>query len=320
MNDPWEILKLLGDTTRLRLLHLLRAEELSVHELQEILDMGQSRISSHLALLRKAGLVADRRDGKRTYYTLRMPAPVQGGELLEEACALVAPRPEIQSDRRRLQRILDRRRRAAERYFNAVAGRLGRKYCPGRSWEAFAQLLLELIPPLDVVDLGCGEGSMVQLMARRARSVVGVDNAPNMVEVGERLARENGLENLRYVEGDIEEVPLPDKSFDLALLSQALHHATRPHRALEEAHRLLRPGGRLLLMDLREHTFEKARELYADLWLGFSEDFLHEALEKAGFQRVEVRSVSREVEEPHFETLLASGYKTGGREPVTNPS
>jgi ArsR family transcriptional regulator len=130
-----------------------------------------------------------------------------------------------------------------------------------------------------------------------------------MVEVGTELAKKNGLANLAYKLGDIEQVPLPDKSVDLAILSQALHHATHPQTAVNEAHRILKPGGQLLVLDLKEHGFEKARELYGDLWLGFKESALHGFLKNAGFQKVDVTLVAREEKEPRFETLLASGVK-----------
>jgi ArsR family transcriptional regulator len=148
-----------------------------------------------------------------------------------------------------------------------------------------------------------------QLLARRARQVWCIDNSPRMVEVGTELARKNELGNLTYKLGDIESVPLPDASVDLAFLSQALHHAQHPQAAVQEAFRILRPGGQILVLDLNEHTFEKARELYADVWLGFTESTLHGFLKKAGFAKVEVNRVAREPAEPHFETLLAAGIK-----------
>jgi len=148
------------------------------------------------------------------------------------------------------------------------------------------------------------------LLARRAEQVWCIDNSPRMVEVGTELARKNGLANLAYKLGDIEQVPLPDKSVDLAILSQALHHAQHPQRAVDEAFRILRPGGQILVLDLNEHAFEKARELYADIWLGFKESVLHGFLKKSGFSKVEVTPVARESNEPNFETLLASGVKS----------
>lgn len=309
MNASWDHLKILSDPTRLRLLALLLREELAVAELQEVLNMGQSRISSQLAQLRQAGLVADRREGKKAFYSLRpdLPAPQIG--LLRAAIDAVAALPEIGEDTESLDRILQKRRRTQEQYFNLIAGRLGKNYCPGRSWEAIGHLALRLTPAITIADLGAGEGLISQLLARRAHQVWCIDNSPRMVEVGTELARKNGLDNLAYKLGDIEKVPLPDASVDLAILSQALHHAQHPQSAVAEAFRILKPGGQVVILDLNEHPFEKARELYADVWLGFKESTLHSFLKRAGFTKVEVNAVAAEENAPHFETLLASGLK-----------
>jgi len=306
--EPVEILKLLADATRLRLLHLLAQEELAVAELQEILGMGQSRISNHLALLRQHGLATDRREGKRSFYIHTRPAgPL--GELVAASLAASAGDPEVQTDQQALERIVNRRRAATEQYFNEIAGRLGKRYCPGRSWEGIGHALLHLTPAVEIADLGSGEGLISQLLARRARHVHCVDNSPRMVEVGQELAAEQGIDNLTFHLGDIEAVPLPDASVDVALLSQALHHAEHPPKALAEAFRILRPGGQLLLLDLKEHTFEKARELYQDRWLGFSPNDLYQWFKDAGFTQVSAEVVAREEVEPFFETLLACGVK-----------
>jgi ArsR family transcriptional regulator len=311
VNSPFDTLKVLADPTRLRLLSLVAREELSVAELQEILGMGQSRISSQLALLRQAGLVSDRRDGKKAFYSLRGGLPAGQLALLKAATDAASGLPVLADDRESLERIIQKRRRVAEQYFNLIAGRLGRNYCPGRSWEAIGHLALRLTPPIVVADLGAGEGLISQLLAQRARQVWCIDNSPRMVEVGAELARKNGLANLSYKLGDIEQVPLGDRSVDLAILSQALHHAPHPQVAVNEAFRILRPGGQLLVLELNEHGFERARELYADVWLGFKESVLHGFLKKAGLQQVEVAAVAKERVEPFFETLLASGVKPG---------
>lgn len=309
MSTPWDHLKILSDPTRLRLLALLGREELAVAELQEILGMAQSRISSQLALLRQAGLVVDRREGKKAFYSLRPGLAPRQVALLKAAAEAVADQPETREDRENLERIVQKRRRESEQYFNLIAGRLGKGHCPGRSWEALGHLALRLVPAITVADLGAGEGLVSQLLARRAEQVWCIDNSPRMVEVGTELARKNGLANLAYKLGDIERVPLADRSVDLAILSQALHHAAHPQTAVDEAFRILKPGGQLVVLDLKEHGFEKARELYGDLWLGFKESALHGFLKKAGFQQVEVTAVAREAVEPHFETLLASGVR-----------
>ena len=311
MSASWDILKTLSDPTRVRLLALVLREELSVAELQEILGMGQSRISSQLALLRTVNLVSDRREGKKAFYSVRDDLPASTVGLVKAAIESVRELPVMTEDRENLDRILQKRRRTQEQYFNTIAGRLGKNYCPGRSWEAIGHLALRLTPPIEIADLGAGEGLLSQLLAVRARRVWCIDNSPRMVEVGTELAAKNGLANLTYKLGDIEQVPLAEKSVDLAILSQALHHAQRPQAAVDEAFRILRPGGQLIVLDLNEHGFEKARELYADVWLGFSESALHGFLKKAGFAKVDVTSVAKETAEPQFETLLASGVKPG---------
>jgi ArsR family transcriptional regulator len=311
MSDPWETLRLLADPTRSRMLHLLHRGELAVGELQEILGLPQSRISTHLALLRKAQLVNDRRDGKKSFYSLARDLPVSVAGIVDAGIAASAREPKSAADQRSLQRIIEKRRQKAEQHFNLVADRLGRNYCPGRSWEAIGQMLFLLTPRVRIADLGAGDGTLSRLLARQAESVHCVDNSPRMVQLGRALAKKEHLRNLTYVLGNIEKVPLPDRSIDLALLSQALHHAENPRQALTEAFRILKPGGRLLILDLRAHRFEKARELYADRWLGFKENELHDWIEEAGFRQSEVRVVAKEDKEPCFETILATGMKPG---------
>ena len=180
---------------------------------------------------------------------------------------------------------------------------------PGRSWQALAHTLITLLPPLVVADLGAGEGTLAQLLAKNARKVIAIDNSPKMVEFGAQLATKHRFKNLEYRLGDIEEPPIKNGTVDLAILSQALHHAVHPERAIASAHSILKKGGRLVVLDLLSHRFEKARELYADRWLGFSEVALHQLLEGAGFRNVEVTVVSREKDAPHFQTVFATGLR-----------
>ena len=271
--------------------------------------MSQSRISSQLAILRQSELVVDRRDGKKNFYSIKTSLEQWEAELIAAAINSVSGSPELIEDNENLERVIQKRRKIAEEYFNLIAGRLGKDYCPGRSWEGIGHMLLHLVPKVIVADLGAGEGMISQLIARQAEQVYCIDNSPRMVEVGKELAEKNQLENLQYLLGDIEAVPLEDASVDIALLSQALHHANRPEKAIKEAYRITKLGGRVVILDLKEHTFEKARELYADNWLGFSEQKLHSWLKGAGFENVAVSVVSKESGEPGFETLLATGIK-----------
>src|SRR5215472_15916780 len=294
-------LRLASDPNRLRLLLLLEQEELSVNELQDILGKGQSQISTHLSQLKQAGLVDDRRTGKNAFYRLNVPSPVM--DLLRQAATEV---PEAAVDREALRLVLRKRDDKMRRYFDELAGRFGREYVPGRSWKGIAEALLKLLPPMVIADLGAGEGTISQLMAQRARKVIAIDNSEKMVEFGSELARRHGIANLEYRLGDLEEVPIRTGTVDLAFLSQALHHAVHPERALSEAFRILKRGGRIAILDLNRHHFEEAREMYADLWLGFTELELERYLKGAGFRNIDSAIVHREEEAPYFETMLVT--------------
>lgn len=302
-----ETLALIADPTRLRMLLLLRREELSVVELQEILGMGQSRISNHLAQLRQAGLVVDRRSGKNSYYIADADALAGLTTILESVEREI---PESAHDRAAVEIAVKKRNDRAREYFNKLAGKFGRTYVPGRSWKAVADFLFLLVPPTTVaVDLGAGEGTLSQLLAKRAKKVIAVDSSEKMVEFGANLAREHGFANLEYRQGNIESPPVKPETADLALLSQALHHAEHPARAIAAAFMVLKKGGRVVVLDLLQHQFEEARELYADRWLGFSETDLHAWLTDAGFRDIEVTVCAREKEPPHFQTVMATGLK-----------
>ena len=297
-------LKLLTDPTRLRILLLLEAEALSVADLQELLGMGQSRISTQLSQLKSGGLVRDERSGKHNFYRSEMSSSLC--QLAREAALEV---PEVSQDAASLRHLQRKRRDKTRGYFDELAGRFGKDYVPGRSWKGLAEALLKVTNHGVVADLGAGEGTLAQMLARQAEKVIAVDLSPKMVEFGSELAKRHDLQNLEYRLGDIEGPPLDDRSLDLAFLSQALHHASNPQKALSEAFRIVKPGGRLVVLDLLQHSFEEARELYADVWLGFSEGELAAMLEKAGFVNIETAVVDRETEPPNFQTLLAVARK-----------
>ncbi len=309
MSATLKSLRALADPTRLRLMALLEKEEISVNELQDVTQLGQSRISTHLGQLQAAGLIQSRREGKRTFYSLDGLADKSAKEVVSLAIRGGKELPEHLADQANLKRILALRKEQARLYFNQVAGRFDRSYGPGRSWQAFGQLLLRMLPALDIADLGSGEGLLSELLARKARRIVAVDNSEKMIAFGAAKARKAGLKNLEFRLGDLENPPLPPASVDIALLSQALHHAEKPERAILGASRILRPGGQILILDLLEHGFENARELYGDRWLGFKIGDLHRWLEDAGFKRIEVSVVAKEEQPPHFQTLLAAGEK-----------
>ena len=301
-------LKVVADPNRLRILLLLKGEELSVAELQEILAMGQSTISTHLSQLKQAELVEDRRTGKSNLYRLA-PGPVGGSpldEILDRAKREISEAPQ---DQAAMRRVLRKRQDKTRAFFDSVAGRLGKDYVPGKSWKSLAEALLRLMPPLVVADLGAGEGASALLLAQRAKKVIAVDSSARMIEVGREQALRHGVMNIDYRLGDMEEIPIGNGEVDLVFFSQSLHHALHPERALAEAARILAAGGRIVILDLVRHRFEEARDLYADEWLGFGEADLESMLQSAGFVNVESTVVDKEPETPQFQTLLAVGDK-----------
>ena len=309
MTSTLKALRALSDQTRLRIVSLLERDELSVNELQEITRLGQSRISTHLGLLADCDLVRSRREGKRTFYKLNPDADAVAGEFIQLAIRGAKELADHAGDQINLRRILARRREQAQVYFNQIAGRFDRVYGPGRSWEAFGHLLLRILPPLVVADLGAGEGLLSELLARRCKKVIAVDNSEKIVAFGAAKAKKNHLKNLEFRQGDLQNPPIEAGSVDLVILSQALHHAEDPAAALASAAKLLKPHGQILILDLLKHNFEKARELYGDRWLGFAESDLHRWLEAAGFKKIEISIVAREEQPPHFETILAGAEK-----------
>ncbi len=304
MKSILKSLKLLTDPTRLRILNVLNEESLSVAELQEVLNMGQSRISTQLAQLKKEGLVMDARVGKNVFYTSSL-----NDKLRDVAAAACCELPEVEQDRAALRFVLEKRKDRLRSYFDDVAGKFGRNYAPGRSWKALAGGLLRIMNYEVIADLGAGEGFVSQLLSARARHVIAVDNSPRMVALGAEMVKQHGLSNLEYRLGDIENPPIEPNSVDLAMFSQALHHAVSPDRALQATWNILKPGGCLLVLDLLSHKVEEARDLYADIWLGFTESQLEHMMLGAGFEHVYTDVVDKEGEAPYFQTLMGVAWK-----------
>jgi ubiquinone/menaquinone biosynthesis C-methylase UbiE/DNA-binding HxlR family transcriptional regulator len=302
-----KILRVVADPNRLRILLLLKTEELSVAELQEILVMGQSTISTHLSQLKQAGLVEDRRIGKNSLYSVTSG---NGNDVLADLLARAQKEiPEAAHDRATARRVVKKRQDKMRAFFDSVAGRLGKDYVPGKSWKSVAEALLRLMPPMVIADLGTGDGSFSLLLAQNATKVIAVDSSAKMIEFARDQAHRHHVKNVDYRLGDMEELPIDDRSVDLVFFSQSLHHALHPQHAIAEAARILRPGGRIAILDLAKHRFEEAREMYADEWLGFSEAELESMLLQAGFAKVQTSIVYKEDKAPHFQTLLAVAHK-----------
>ncbi|HEY7059722.1 MAG TPA: metalloregulator ArsR/SmtB family transcription factor, partial [Vicinamibacterales bacterium] len=301
------LFRLLGDEARLRLLRLLSLEQLNVTELTAILGLAQSGVSRHLGLLKDAGIVVEQRDGGFSYYALSEDVRdgVNGASALSGLLAAhfsaVEHTPAARADAARLEEI---RRLRKENFDEHGAGDERRQIVPGRSWAAWARALGHLLPPIDIADLGCGEGYLAIEASRFARHVIAVDRSEAVLARARALARRRRLSNIEWKRGDLEDLPLRDASVDVALLSQALHHAVNPVNALKEAVRIVRPGGRVLVLELRQHDQSWVRERLGDVWLGFDDDELKRLLSDAGLTHVHLSIGARRPRDP-FTVLIA---------------
>ncbi len=304
--------RLLGDDARLRILRLLAGERLNVSELTGILGLAQSGVSRHLGMLKDAGLIAEQREGVYTWYRLspRLQEADNGfgplWPLLQAQFEATAQGPDGKADDARLEEV----RRLRKENFDQHSGpdARERQLVPGRSWAAWARALGHLLPPLRVADLGCGDGYLTIEASRWASRVIAIDRSRPVLERARALARRRGVRNITWRQGEIERVPLGDGSVDVAVLSQALHHARHPGEAACEAARIVSPGGRVLVLDLREHEQEWVTERLGDRWHGFSEDALEKLLTGAGLEDVKVTVGARRPGDP-FTVLIASGRK-----------
>jgi len=298
--------RLLGDEARLRLLRVLSAERLNVTELTGVLGLAQSGVSRHLGLLKDAGLVVEERDGGFSYYRA---AQVSGplGDVLRRQFDDSAADAVVRADDARLQEVL----RVRKENFDAHSGpdtRETRQLIPGRSWAAWSRALGLLLPPLRVADIGCGEGYLTIEAARWASKVVAVDRSETVLARARALARRRRVSNVIWKKGELERLPIDDDAVDVVMLSQALHHAHDPERALKEAVRIVAPGGRVLILDLRAHDEEWVRAKLGDRRLGFADDELTNMMAAAGLQQTKAGVGAKKAGDP-FTVLIASGIK-----------
>ncbi|MCC7008208.1 MAG: metalloregulator ArsR/SmtB family transcription factor [Acidobacteria bacterium] len=323
MIDTAGLLRVLADPARLRLLRALAREPLNVTELTAVLAMAQSGVSRHLGLLRKLGVVVEERRGTFAWYRL---APDVAGQAGPRAALwswlhgeFEHATDETRSDDSRLEEV---RRLRKENFLQHGGGSERRQFVPGRSWAAWARALSLLLPAADVADLGCGEGYLTVETARWATRVTAIDRSADVLARARALAARRGVDNITWKRGELERLPLGDASVDVAILSQALHHADDPAAALAEAWRVLRPGGRVLILDLREHDQTWVRSKLGDRWLGFTDESLRRLLAASGFHQPVVRVGARRTADP-FTVLVASAIKpsaaarTSSRRPRT---
>ncbi len=302
--------RLLGDEARLRLLRVLSRERLNVTELTGVLGLAQSGVSRHLGMLKDAGLVGEERDGGFSYY--RLAPTLNGGDdaltsMLRGQFEVAAADPAVRADEARLQEVL----RLRKENFDAHAGpdtRDARQLVPGRSWAAWSRALGLLMPRVKVADLGCGEGYLTMEAARWASRVVAVDRSASVLKRARALAQRRRVSNVIWKKGELEQLPIRDGAVDVAMLSQALHHAHDPSRAVAEASRITAPGGRVLLLDLRAHQEEWVRAKLGDRRLGFDDEELRRMLTAAGLADVKVGVGARKAGDP-FTVLIAAGRK-----------
>lgn len=316
MRQASALYRLLGDEARLRLLRVLRRERLNVTELTGILGLAQSGVSRHLGLLKEAGLVIEERDAGYTYYRLS-PTALDGDRhslwiALDEQFERAASDSAVRADEARLQEVLRLRKENFDTHGAADSGD-ARQLVPGRSWAAWSRALGLLLPPLAVADLGCGEGYLTVEAARWASRVIAVDRSPAVLDRARGLARRRRVANVIWKRGDLEKLPICEGSVDVALLSQALHHAQDPQKAVTEAVRITVGGGRVLILDLRSHGEEWVRAKLGDRRLGFKDDELKRMLTMAGLEEVKVGVGASKTGDP-FTVLIASGQKPVSRE------
>lgn len=299
--------RLLSDSTRLRLLLLLDREELSVAELSAITQLAQPRVSTHLAKLKEAGLVNDRRQGVSVYYRMAGRVADPGLGALWEVLRRNTEDPLIRQDLERVPQVLNARDGKGS-WADSVAGDMERHYSPGRTWEATARALALLLRPGDVLDVASGDGVMAELLAPQADSIVCLDLSERVVKAGQRRLRE--VPHVRFELGDMHDMPLADASADTALLMHALTYTSRPARVFSELARVLRPGGQLLAVTLKKHPHEKAVAPFDHVNLGFTVSELEKLCQSAGLEPVHCQVTAVEKRAPNFAILTLLARRT----------
>lgn len=285
VSETLQYFKALADATRLRLLLVLHRYEMNVNELVELMGMGQSRISRHLKILSSAGLLDARRDGLWAFYSVSRAGG--GRRFVEALYPFLAAEGFARDDLALAASIIEERAGRTSRFFNSIA----------EDWDAMSRELMGGFNlPLEVekrmpafcrvaVDLGCGAGNVLERLLDRSERVIGVDGSARMLEMARRrFDGAAGRLSLRI--GDLEHLPLRDAEADFICLNLVLHHLSDPQSALQEARRVLRPGGVFLLSEFDKHEDESLRRDYGDYWLGFDPHALEAFLRQAGFEPV----------------------------------
>ena len=299
-------LRVLSDATRVRLLALLEHGELTVAELSAITGLAQPRVSTHLAKLKDAGLVRDRRSGVSAYYRFAAEEMDQAQRALWKALAEGAEDPLLTEDAKRLPDVLAARAEE-QNLSDPVAGDMERHYSPGRTWEALARAALQLLEPGDVLDVGAGTGVLAELLAPRARRYVCVDANPRAITIARERLQAHA--NVEVLQADMHTLGFADASFDRVLLMHTLTYSDDPAGALAESARVLRPGGHLLATTLNQHRHRDAIETYGHANLGFKPAKLARLASKAGLKVSSCAVITREKRPPHYEVVSLLAYR-----------
>ena len=300
------IFRLLSDETRLRILSALNGNELAVGELQKILNLGQSTLSTQLGLLKDQNLVISKKEGQKVYYRLPGELNTEGQySIIQNALKSAQTSKWFERDGRQLKKILQERAEASLQFFNSLAHQ--NKPSPGQTWKALSLGLIQLLRGQRIVDLGCGNGRLAAQLAKAGNFVTAVDNSEEQIRLAIQSVGESP--NLHFIQATMENSALPKQSFDIALLSQSLHHAAKPQEVLAESYRLLIPGGRLLILDLLAHAEEWMQTKFGDFWLGFSLNDLENWLKQIGFQNIHSEITGSTKDFPEIESLLVTAEK-----------
>jgi ubiquinone/menaquinone biosynthesis C-methylase UbiE len=282
------ILKALADPLRLRILAAVSEEELTVGEVQEVVESVQSSVSRNLAILRAAGFVQDRKEGTSVYFSAREDMPEAARDLFTSLQARLAAIPEVKRDQTRLAECRRRRLQRSKSYFESVAGdweRIRRSYFDDR----VTSLAIEKLLPsnLTVADIGCGTGSLTFELARFAGKVIGVDLSNEMLRRARALAKERAIRNVELRQGDIFKLPLDSAGIDAAFCVMVMHFLPDPQSAIAELCRITRPGGSVILVDLVQHKQQWMREQMAHQWLGFDRRAIEGWFRAAGAESID---------------------------------
>ena len=297
-----DILGLFGEPTRIRLLSLLAVHELTVSELTTVTQLGQSRVSTHLAKLKEAGLLRDRSVGTSTFYRLRAEGMPDAHRKLWDLLRADLKDEVLESDLERAESLI-RGRQGGARWPDLIAGEMDRHYSPGRTWEATARAFVGLMRLGQVLDVGCGDGAIAGLLAPRAQSLTCLDHSARLLSAARHRLR--GHDNVCFATGDMHALPFAPCSFDQVLLLNVLNLVTDPARVVAEAARVLQPGGQLVVVTLDAHDHPELTARYQHLTPGFEPFALRAMLIEAGLVVQLCDVISRERRKPYFQVVAA---------------